>query len=1157
MSNTITRDISGNVNNSEWCCLKADYPRQDEDGKIIKYEHPAKTNTQCFLARVSPQVWEKIAAKAGVPLPENYQDVLINPGLFWTWVIENSVTLVFVEGLKKALAMLTAGYAAIGFPGISNVIRQPKNEHKEKVGHPHPIPELDQFLRGSSKIILAFDSDTKRSSKRNVNNAIERTGKVLQFAGCSVKVATWATALGKGLDDVLVALGEEAIDGIYKNAIDFPVWQTNRLKQLTYVPDIVLNQKYLTNRDDKGKLTPAFKLPLIWQFLALKCHKGGSKSGYISTLISPLIRSGERKALLLTHRVSLGKALCESFGLNYIHDNDDDAELKGYHLGLCFDSLHRINPQDWKGAYLIIDELQQFIWHALSSKPCVSRRVELLKKLKELINVIVESDGKIIVADADLRDDGLDFICGLSNKEIKPYLVVNYYVRDEKDSWKIYNYNDKNADRIIDKLVEKLKAGERVLLCDSGQREKSKYGTTVVEKLINKLLPDVKTLRVDRVTLGTLNHPANGCLDSFYETIQNYQLVLTSPSVETGVSWDFEYFDCVFGIFNGTHTCDGIRQHLSRYRKPVDRYIYINKNGDARQKIGNGSTNVKQLLAGEYRKNDKNITALSALGFDKELDDGLDSIFINTWAVNGVILNDTFSKYRYLTLEDLKAEGHQVINVDADDDFEPINITKVRDEVYDDYCQKVEAAKDITEDDIKTLEQKKAISEQQRYEIDKAKLAKVYQIPVTADLVRKNDEGWQPQIKLHHLLLNKDSLERQELNIVESSHKRGKGQRAIWDDNKSFSIRKVWALLEIGFLELLNTTGLYENHPLAVKFGNGVRANLKDLKLFICDFSEKDKKEPSNMFVIRKALSLIGYKIPQIKQKRIDGELAWIHGCPAPDFETTTTTSKNGKERKKLVLDANGEAIPIWDGRDQVFAAWKAKEQEQIVREQEILAQFRIPSELLPIMSREVQNKNYSGTRKWFEKALSQAIKSSNYWEVVAVVEKLESVVVKPDNLGHLTADQSTHNAAIQEILKDVIGSNFEAIKILQTSQSKWHEGHRQLLTFNNSVATTEQEKHLVQPQSQSQARNPERKLTRDVNKEKLEFETEAKRIKNLILNFGNKENIGLAYQAIKDWGIKMKAEIEKFLDSFSNIKMPQGFNEAVETYYKLWEDCG
>jgi hypothetical protein len=1005
---------SGNIR--DWGCIKPDQPRVDKKtGKIRKYEHPVKIPTECFFLRVSPKIWELVAAKAGVALPGNYQDVIEKPLLFWNWVVENNITIVLTEGIKKALALLTCGYVAIGFPGITSICKQPKDSEGNKAGKPHLIPQLIPFLGSKRKVIFAFDSDNKRSAIRNGIREIDKAGKLLQYKSCSVNVASWEHQLGKGIDDVLVSYGVGKVDEIYRNAKKFHEWKTASLKQLTYPADIELDRKYLLVEDDKGNRKPDFKLSADWFLLWLKAHKGAGKTSVINHIVSPLVSSGERKILLITHRVSLGKAICDDLGLLYIDEKSEETHKR--HLGLCIDSLLKLNPDDWKGCYLILDEIQQLKWHVLNSSTCRKKRVAILKQFKKLLNVIHQSGGKVVIADADLRDDGIDFISQMIEDDINIFGILNTYIRDDKDKWKVYNYADKNPARLISDLMKKLEAGEKVMLCTSGQKAKSTWGTQVIEAHVKKLLPNVKTLRIDSLTVGDPGHPAFESLNNFRESIEGYQLVICSPTIETGVSLDFEYFDCVFGIFQGVQSCDSVRQHLSRYRKPVPRYLYISPTGINSNKIGNGANDVKALLAGEYKKDKANIQLLVNMGFQENLEGSFESIYLNHWAICGALLNDGFNKYRFQILEDLKAEGHEIINLSKDEkeEYSTLPVKETRQETYDTHLEKIELAADIDDDKLEELDKKAALTEDERYQLEKANLVKTYQVPATRELARKNDENWYTEIKRHYLIENFDSsLPRQDKSYYDYALKNGDNHRAIWDDNKQAMSSKIAALVNICRIkEVLVTSGLHEYHPLAVEVGSAIRKNIADLKLFICDFRDPKEPQPSNMFILRRLVGLIGYKIPQIGQISVevkeDGKTikkrVRVHGLAAADFEKIVYTDKKGDQKEKIALDADGQAIPISDGREGIFTAWKNKELLEIQKEQEVQQKQAIADQITREMQQEINNQNYP--------LIAQTVENVN---------KLPNTPI---------------NETIKETINTVVENNKQVIRNMQAVQAK------------------------------------------------------------------------------------------------------------------------
>ncbi|WP_100903809.1 DUF3854 domain-containing protein [Nostoc flagelliforme] len=68
----------------------------------------------------------KVSNRSGIPITE---EDLQHPGGFWHWVWQYNVPVTIVEGVKKAGALLTAGYAAIAIPGVNAGYRTPTDEY--------------------------------------------------------------------------------------------------------------------------------------------------------------------------------------------------------------------------------------------------------------------------------------------------------------------------------------------------------------------------------------------------------------------------------------------------------------------------------------------------------------------------------------------------------------------------------------------------------------------------------------------------------------------------------------------------------------------------------------------------------------------------------------------------------------------------------------------------------------------------------------------------------------------------------------------------------------------------------------------------------------------------------------------------------------------
>jgi hypothetical protein len=217
----------------------------------------------------------------------------------------------------------------------------------------------------------------------------------------------------------VVSKGEDAFSALKNEAQGFQFWLDRESWLLTYPASLKLNSRYLG------------KLPYPESGLAcIKAPKGTGKTQALTNLVSQSLSTGDRRVLIITHRIQLGRAICASLGINYIDETRDSDFGKLFGYGLCIDSLHPLsqanfNPEDWSGAIVIIDECEQVIWHALNSSTCRENRVTILQTLQELIHNVLTSGGLVVAQDADLSDYSIDYLIAIAGIPISPWVVVN------------------------------------------------------------------------------------------------------------------------------------------------------------------------------------------------------------------------------------------------------------------------------------------------------------------------------------------------------------------------------------------------------------------------------------------------------------------------------------------------------------------------------------------------------------------------------------------------------------------------------------------------------------------------------------------------------------------------------------------------------------
>lgn len=907
---------------SQWGCFKSDEKHIDDEGKPIKYEHPPKIATEIFALKIPHHLWQLAARRYDVMLPENYQD--LPHSAFWKWVIDHSeIPLIITEGCKKAAAVLSCGYACIAVPGIWNGIRQPKDEDGNPDGMASLIPQLQVFAQPGRRIYFCLDQDSKRNTVRAVNKAIAKTAKLFLLQKCEVKIITWHAALGKGVDDVLIAFGREKFDEFYRGSLTFDEWSSQQLRQLTYTPDMLINKRYI------GEVLP----PASAQLIGVRAPKGCGKTEWLRWLTDPQLSSGERKTLLITHRIQLGLQTTSRLNLPFVSQLKDTEQGSLFGYGLCIDSLHalsqaRFNPHEWRGAWVIIDEIQQVIWHLLSSNTCQKERVVIVKTLQELLRTVISTGGKIILCDADLNDVGIDFIEGLLGFSPERFILINEFKFNQP--WTVYKFGGKNPAGMIAELEKRLQAGEKALLCLSGQKSKSRWGTQVLEEYFKRKYPNLRILRIDSESVANPEHEACGCTQDLNKIITNYDLVLASPTIETGVSIDAHHFDGVWYVGQGVQTADGARQHLSRVRPPVPRYVWIKSVGI--NFVGNGVTTPAGLIGSQKRLDKANRNKLTEAGLQEMPDGNFSPICLEAWAKLGAIINLGMWRYEASILAGLKEEGHIVVDwKDEEKDDQNTNspdtvekeVDKVRDEVYRKYREDVSAANNLTDAEYEKLNKQQQRKTDELLQLRKGAVERKYLVPVSPELIEKDDNRWGSKLRLHYFWdVGRQYLAFKDSQLAEKAIVNGQGDYFIVDSNKGLMQLKIGVFNYLGVNRLYQETRFHGEHSVIKDIVQKISDNLYNLKLVLgIDFGSLSKNPKKRIECIQVLLGLIGHKMVCYDRKGKRSKQIRYYSSPAPEFQRDPETNK-------LILGGDGLPIPFSDGREEVYEAWLQRDAE-------------------------------------------------------------------------------------------------------------------------------------------------------------------------------------------------------------------------------------
>ena len=571
-------------------CWKPTTPRLGADRKLdrrtglvvpttpkpIKYETPpAAPGGGGLFAPVAPlEQWRTIAERQGLQVPAG-----ADPGGFWPWVLEHRhLPIVIGEGLKKTLALISAGHAAVGLPGITMGIR------RDDSGERRLIPELEALAVKGRRVVIVFDAEGKRSTARKVAAAARTLALLLEKAGCVVRIAALPLLPGAsktGADDLAVERGLAAVDAVIAAALPvsaLPVLHhlrpANRVVQDRHLPiDVV------TVAGDR-------------RLIALASAMGTGKSTVIAHHVAPLLRAGV-PVVLLTHRKSLGAALAADLGLPWGDDAAPGSDLRWQGLALCVDSLcassrMRFKAADWQGCVVVVDEARQVLHHALNGSTAIAaRRPAVLQELATLL----AGASQVLVADAQLDDITLEAFeacvgerAYLVTGEHRPAAGRDLVVHPSRESWR-------------SELVAQVQAGRRVWISTAAQKPGSQNSAQNIAALAQELRPDARVLVVDSETVDDPDHDASRLAAAPDQIAAAYDVVVASPAVQAGLSVTTP-FDVVLGLASGTTPPAGVVQSMARVRCDAPRHLYAPPRSPGSElRIGSGSFDADQLIS--------------------------------------------------------------------------------------------------------------------------------------------------------------------------------------------------------------------------------------------------------------------------------------------------------------------------------------------------------------------------------------------------------------------------------------------------------------------------------------------------------------------------------------------------------------------------------
>ena len=762
-----------NEDGSTWQA-KLSTPRLDNKGKFQKYETPVGAGSRAYLPEIPAHLRLKISDRYGVEVPLT--------GSFWSWLETAKVPIVWTEGAKKALCLLSQGYVAIALYGVNGGYR------KLIDGSRVLASDVARFSQSDRIHYLAFDQDEKLEVRRRVAIALYRFSALLEQANGRVNVLLWDGAAGKGVDDFIFNSSVEAFEAVYVSALSLLHWKIRErlLSQLTYSPNIRLHSADLSTLE-------LASLPESG-IIAISSGKGTGKTKFISSFVE-----GLESVLSATHRVALGRNLCSRLGLNWRGDIDKVGgrflTASGYTLrvGFCVDSLLSINPENFAGCDLILDEVCQVVRHLLTSSTCAKegKRPALLARFRELLQVA----RRVIVADADLDNATLAYLKELREGSEAGKLESIFLIRNDykSEGYPVRFLDAPDRTPITAEILAAIAAANpgQVTFVATDSKGMSK----AIAAAVTKLHPEKKILIINSETSGGeierdfMQNPDRALLEGMFD------VVIVSPSMATGVSVEAQGIVAqVFGVFTGASSTDAdIAQALSRVRDPVQRVVWCARVGSNYSKVSRSGS------ALELRSHLQSSTAATVRLVRSNLREDVAGVFdaysyaasanphLDLFCRLAAAQNLSMMHLRDALLVRLQVEGNQVrIESCKSNPAMKVLLSEVREVQALLDAEDLVAADDLEYADLLLLEQKEALSPEEQKAIAKYYLKDFYALErLTVDDVLWDKEGRRrSELLALEVQLEKELATERTVKAIEKQVSWGKGI-CPWDVSTS------------------------------------------------------------------------------------------------------------------------------------------------------------------------------------------------------------------------------------------------------------------------------------------------------------------------------------------------------------------------------------
>jgi len=456
--------------------------------------------------------------------------------------------------------------------------------------------------------------------------------------------------------------------------------------------------------------------------LFIKADMGMGKTYQINKLLQ---NNTYQKVLFITNRRTLAYKISKD--CNISHYKEDN-----FNKNKCVIQLESIFKLDATTSYdiIVLDELRSLLQQLNSVYTLKSN----IKYIQDIFKSLLRNCDKCICLDADLNQDCVDII-----KELKSdYYIYNYiHAKHENTIQNIYE-NKVYWLSTLNKYLNKNK--QIVIACCSFEKSNEFYkqfSSDYPNKNI-KLYNKDTDIDIKKKDLKNVN-----------KAWKEVDILIYTPSISTGISYELDTFDAVFGYF--PYNCGVLtnqkRQMLMRCRCVNEFHIFINK---CKFNKPTNKSDIEKFIhiSKQFRDNDMYNIYIKHLPKYYQKNGNIEFEYKNDWSYKLMIwyLQELFnSENSYIDYINQVKETHSKIiyinKVQIDIDFIK-KLEKTTKEIKKEYCKNILKSNNISSSIYNHIQNKidceEKITDNEKHQLQRYYINNTYNF--TCNLNKKNIE---------------------------------------------------------------------------------------------------------------------------------------------------------------------------------------------------------------------------------------------------------------------------------------------------------------------------------------------------------------------------------------------------------------------------------